>query len=117
LKQGASVKVKVVYDYGMDQDYGGMGPTTIGQTCYEGRTTDSSALSSGSETGTFETNFYIKEDDNATWDSLPYTRSYIFGGCTSATRLSWRTYPENKAGANNNTCWLYIDNVRVSIEQ
>jgi hypothetical protein len=117
LKQGASVKVKVVYDYGMDQDYGGMGPTTIGQTCYEGRTTDSSALSSGSETGTFETNFYIEEDDNATWDSMPYTRSYSFGGCTSATRLSWRTYPENKAGASNNTCWLYIDNVRVSIEQ
>lgn len=117
LKKGASVRVKVVYDYGMDQDYGGIASITVGQTCYEGRTTDSSALSSGSETGTFDTNFYIEEDNNASWSSIPYTRSYSFDGCTSATRLSWRTFPENKAGANNNTCWLYLDNIRVSIAQ
>lgn len=118
LKKGASVKVKVVYDYGMDQDYGGLiWIETIGQTCYEGRTTDSSALSSGDETGTFESEFYIEEDDKATWNNLPYTRSYSFGDCTNATRLSWRTYPENYAGTSNNTCWLYIDNVKVSIVQ
>lgn len=119
LKSGSSVKVKVVYDYGMDQEYGGfIGTKAIGQTCYEGRTTDASALSSGNETGTFESEFNINEDNNGSWNNLPHkNRSYSFSGCTSVTRLSWRTRPDYYAGASNNTCWLYIDNVRVSIVQ
>ena len=117
LKDGVFVKVKVLYDYGMDQEYGGLIWTkAIGQTCYEGRVTISSALKSGDEDGTFESEFFISEDNKASWNNLPYkNREYSFSDCTSSTRLSWRTYPENYAGTSNNTCWLYIDNVRVSI--
>ena len=108
----------MVYDYGMDQEYGGLIWTkAIGQTCYEGRTTNLSALSSGSEDGTFESDFFISEDNNASWNNIPYSRSYSFTGCITGTRLSWRTYPESYAGTSNNTCWLYIDNIRVSIVQ
>lgn len=120
LKDGKNVKVRVSYNYGMDQDGGGVWTTYVGQTCYEGRTTDTSALKSGDETGTFESEFFIDKsvnDNNGSYSSLPYSRSFEFTGCTNGTRISWRTRTEYDAGLNNNTCWLYIDNVRVSIAQ
>ena len=121
LKSGASVNVKVTYDYGTDQQAGGIGPKNAGQTIYEGRTTNKSALKSGDDTGTFESSLTIDKndnDDNGDYSNLPHEdRSFTFGGCTKGTRISWRTMTENFAGLNNNTCWLYIDNVRVSIEQ
>ena len=121
LKSGASVNVKVTYDYGTDQQAGGIGPENAGQTIYEGRTTDTSALASGNDSGTFESNFYVDDgtnDGNGDYSNLPHkNRSFTFGGCTNGTRISWRTMTENFAGLNNNTCWLYIDNVRVSIAQ
>ena len=33
----------------------------------------------------------------------------------SVIRISWRTVIEHMAGVNNNTDWLYIDNVFVSV--
>ena len=119
LKADASVKVKVSYNYGMHQQGGGVWTTYVGQTCYEGCTTDRSALKSGDDTGTFKSEFFIDADDNrnnGNYDTVTYSRSFEIADCTSGTRISWRTQTESNAGLNNNTCWLYIDNVRVSID-
>ncbi len=121
IRSGSSVSVKVVYDYGMDQDYGGLwGVKAIGQTCYMGSTNDNvgTLFSSDASNGTFVKEFYIKEDDAASWNNVPH-KDYDFTctGCNNTTRIVWRTYPEYDGGASNNTCWFYIDNVRVSIAQ
>lgn len=118
LKGNASVNVKVQFDYGMDQEKYAWGSTVvIGQTCYMGYTTEGFPFASGDETGTFNESFYIKEDNNASWTKIPYNKTYNISNCTSSTRLALRTYPENSRNTGNNTCWLYIDNIRVSIAQ
>ena len=116
LKDGASVNVKVSFNYGMNQQYGGLFGSNVNQTCHMGSVTSSEAFNSGSTTGDFTDQFTIKESTGS-WTSVPNLRTYNVNGCTNVTRLSWRTMPENKAGANNNTCWLYLDNIRVSIVQ
>lgn len=121
IRPNSSVSVKVVYDYGMDQDYGGfLGVKAIGQTCYMGSINDNvgTLFSSDASNGTFVKEFFIEEDDAASWNNVPH-KNYDFTctGCNNTTRIVWRTYPEYYGGASNNTCWFYIDNVRVSIAQ
>lgn len=115
IKEGISVKVEVSFDYGMGRQEGGLGTKPqLGQTCYLGSTTDASAHASGSETGTFTDEIYIKET-NGSYDYLPHTGSYIIESAESATRMTWRTISDNKAGTTNGTFWFYIDNVKVKI--
>lgn len=115
LKPGASVRVSVCFDYGMNRQDGGLGTADIGQTCYLGYVKEDTAFKSDNETGTFVSSFYIKEK-TAGYDYIPHTDgSYAFDGCDENTRFTWRTVPESKAGMNNNTCWLYLDNIRASI--
>lgn len=116
LKDGASVNVKVSFECGMNQKNGGLGGTDVNQTCYMGSVTSSEAFNSGSTTGDFTDQFTIKESTGS-WTSVPNLKTYNVNGCTNVTRLSWRTMPQNKAGMNNNTLWLYLDNIRVSIVQ
>ena len=116
LKDGASVNVTVQFDCGMNQQRGGVFSSDVSQTCYMGYVTDPELYNSGSTTGTFNDNFTIKESTGS-WTSVPNTKEFSIAECTNVTRLSWRTMPENKAGANNNTCWLYLDNIRVSISE
>lgn len=115
LKAGASVRLAVTFDYGMDRQEGGLGTKPqVGQTCYMGYTTNPAALNSGNTEGTYPENFYLKET-GASWNSLPHTRTCTIEGCGATTRLSWRTETDSKSGTTNSTCWLYIDNIRVSI--
>lgn len=118
LKTGVSVKIRVLFDYGANQQAGGIGANSnLGQTVYMGYVEQDTAFSSSTTTGNFVTNFYIKEYDG-TWDNLPHKDgTYEFDGCRNITRLTWRTVRENKAGMNNNTFWFYLDNIRVSIAQ
>lgn len=118
LKTGVSVKIRVLFDYGANQQAGGIGANSnLGQTVYMGYVEQDTAFSSSTTTGNFVTNFYIKEYDG-TWDNLPHKDgTYEFNGCRNITRLTWRTVRENKAGMNNNTFWFYLDNIRVSIAE
>lgn len=114
LKEGASVRVSVWFDCGMNQQNGGLWSSDVSQTCYMGSVDSPQSFNSGATNGTFNDEFTIKESTGS-WTSVPNTKNYKIAECTNATRLSWRTMPENMAGANNNTCWLYIDNIKVSI--
>lgn len=115
LKEGASVKVNVLFDYGMNREEGGIWTADVGQTCYFGYVKDPKIFASGDTDGTFVSEFYIKET-NASWTYLPHKDyAFSFDGCDRNTRLTWRTVCERNGGLNNSTCFLYIDNIRVSI--
>lgn len=117
IKEGASVKVQVLFDYGMNREEGGLGSAKAGQTCHLGYVKDSKIFASEDKDGTFVSEFYIKETD-ASWTNIPHKDySYTFEGCDRNTRLTWRTVCDFSALASNSTCHLYLDNIRVSITQ
>lgn len=115
LKDGASAKVEITFNYSMDREEGGIGSAPkLGQTCYMGSTTDASVLSSGSDTGTFVSNFNVNEEGFG-YDNIPHEGKFTIEGAGNTTRLSWRTLSDSKAGLTNGTFWLYIDNVKARI--
>lgn len=115
LKEGASVKINVLFDYGMHREEAGIGSTDVGQTCYIGYVKDPKIFASGDTDGTFVSEFYIQET-GASWTNIPHKDySYTFEGCDRNTRLTWRTVCDWSGKMNNSTCHLYLDNIRVSI--
>lgn len=115
LKADASAKVEITFNYAMDRKEGGIGSApNVGQTCYLGSTTDSSVLSSGSDTGTFVANFNINESGYG-YDNIPHETSFVIEGAAATTRITWRTVSDSKSGLTNGTYWLYIDNVKARI--
>ena len=114
LKDNAISTVSISYDYGANRQNGGLQSANVGQTVYMGYVTAPDAYRSGSTTGTFDTQFSINEQTGS-WTNLPHTGTFGISDCTSQTRLSWRTVIDYNAGLGNSTCWLYIDNVKVSI--
>lgn len=134
IKDGVSVRIAVGYDYGMDRWGNGFsgifwregrnGGEDYSQTVHLGyvRDANNTAYASGDETMDMEiTNFSIKEvapsgDQNAGYNNITHKDgAFEVPDCDNTTRLTWRTTPQNGGGANNNTFWFYIDNVRVSI--
>ena len=117
LKEGSSVKINVLFDYGMHREEAGIGSTDVGQTCYIGYVKDPKIFASGDTDGTFVSEFYIQET-GASWTNIPHKDySYTFEGCDRNTRLTWRTVCDRSGTTNNSTCHLYLDNIRVSIAQ
>lgn len=117
LKEGSSVKINVLFDYGMHREEAGIGSTDVGQTCYIGYVKDPKIFASGDTDGTFVSEFYIQET-GASWTNIPHKDySYTFEGCDRNTRLTWRTVCDYSDQINNSTCHLYLDNIRVSIAQ
>lgn len=116
IKAGASVKVEITFNYGMGRKEGGaaISMPQLGQTCYLGSTTDAAAHDSESETGTFTDEIHINEISGS-YDYLPNSGSYTIDSAESATRMTWRTLSDDKAGFTNGTFWFYIDNVKVKI--
>lgn len=115
------VCLKVEFDYGADEDHGGILSSAVGQDCYIGYTTSTTAFKSGDTNGTFDRSlntFYIKETTGS-WDNTPNHAEYILdvAEAPQLLRICIRTEVEHMAGANNSTDWLYIDNVKVSIAQ
>ena len=111
--------LKVSFDYGADEENGGILPKSVGQNCYIGYVTSLSAYKSGSTAGVFDRDkntFYIKESDGS-YTNTPHHAEYFIsvGQGVSPVRISWRTEVEHMAGMNNNTVWLYIDNVKVEV--
>ncbi len=112
LKNGKTVDLSVDYDYSM----GRAGTPEISQTVYFGYITTDKNLESGDDTGTFPVTFDIKETTGS-YTNINHTADATLTGVKAPLRLSWRTVPETNWGANNNTCWLYIDNIKVKIKK
>lgn len=117
LKKTANISV--TFDYGMNNQYGGIyiTPPDYGQTYHVGYVTSSSAYGSGDDTGVFESaNSKFVHEKGGSYDSTPNNETYILHNVPAGlVRITWRTTPQSKAGMDNTTCWLYIDNVKVQI--
>ncbi|MBQ7623088.1 MAG: hypothetical protein IJS66_05070 [Bacteroidales bacterium] len=119
LKKKASLRLE--FDYGADNKYGGIAIFSnpdVGQTCFMGYVTNTKGYKSGDEDGTFAdaNSFYLKEYTGS-YSSTPNHADYILPsvGAGGTIRVTIRTEPEYNAGTTNTTCWLYIDNVKVTI--
>ncbi len=107
--------VAVFYNYGMDAQYGGIGGSVKTMYCYTGYVTSNDVFGGGDGDGTFPDEYEMKEQ-GASYTSMPYSRIAVLNNIpASVTRITWRTKTEKPGGASNCTCWLYIDNVKVSI--
>lgn len=115
-----STDIKVSYDYGVNNKYGGIAIITdgnVGQNVYIGYVTDTKGYSSGDDSGTFESDntFYAKEYTGS-YTSTPNSDTRIIHSApTGVLRITWRSVAEYQAGTTNTTCWLYLDNIKVQI--
>mgnify|MGYP001034569278 FL=1 len=115
-----STDIKVSYDYGVNNKYGGIAIITdgnVGQNVYIGYVTDTKGYSSGDDSGTFESDntFYAKEYTGS-YTSTPNSDTRIIHSApTGVLRITWRSAAEYQAGTTNTTCWLYLDNIKVQI--
>lgn len=115
-----STDIKVSYDYGVNNKYGGIAIITdgnVGQNVYIGYVTDTKGYSSGDDSGTFEPDntFYAKEYTGS-YTSTPNSDTRIIHSApTGVLRITWRSEAEYQAGTTNTTCWLYLDNIKVQI--
>ena len=83
-----------------------------------GYVTSATEYSSGDTDGVFDSanNLFVKEFTGS-YNATPNPASYVLPEVPAGlVRITWRTEVENFAGANNNTVWLYIDNVKVRIK-
>lgn len=112
LKTGKTVSLDVKYDYSMNRE----GKANIHQTVYLGYTDKEGGFSSEDGTGTFPFKFDINETTGS-YTNINHTAESTLTGVSAPLRLCWRTVPETNWGANNNTCWLYLDNIKVKIKK
>lgn len=112
---GKDIRVKVLFDYSVNREEGGGIIAKVGQTVYFGCTTTSGVLKSGAEDGTFDSGFTINETTGS-YTRMEHLAERSLSGMGNNIRLSWRTYPEYNAWGNG-TYFLYLDNIRVSIEK
>ena len=111
----AESTVAVFYNYGMDAQYGGLGGSVKTMYCYTGYVTSNDTFGGGDGDGTFPDEYDMKEQ-GASYKSMPHSRTAVLNNIpASVTRITWRAKTENPGGASNCTCWLYVDNVKVSV--
>lgn len=112
LKNGKVVSLDIEYDYSMSRE----GTPKISQTVYFGYTNKSGGFKSGDKTGNFPINFSINETTGS-YSVIDHVAEATLSKISAPVRLCWRTVPETDWGANNNTCWLYLDNIKVKIKK
>ena len=123
LKDGVTVSLEVDFDYSMDREGYATWPFTapeISQTVHIGYITTTKALKSGDSTGDFPVDFTVNETTGS-YTNINHSYNTVLTDvqykANAPLRLSLRTTPEHKAGTSNNTCWLYIDNIKVKIKK
>lgn len=118
LKKPANISVS--FDYGTAEKHGALLGSGVEypQIVRIGYVTDTQAYASGADDGVFEdgNGFTINIHGNGSYTNTPEKASFIISSAPAGVvRISWLTSVEDHAGANNNTNWLYIDNVKVQI--
>ena len=111
-----TAKIKVSFDYSMGENHLG---SAHGQTVQVGYVTSTTAFESGDTDGTFNHSFTVDET-TGTYDNVNHHADVIIENVPAgkADRITWRTNVNGSGAlANNNTDWLYIDNVVVTIAE
>ena len=115
-----AVTLRVTFDYGSGGSYTTLIGKAVGQTVYVGYITTTSNYKSNSTEGTYPLSFHIDaadcdgNDGGYSSTSNSYNKTFT-APVTDILRISWRTAVDHKAGTNNNTDWLYVDNVKVVV--
>ncbi len=122
IKEGKMVSVSVSYNYSSNQDKGGISSKNRAKICHFGYTdtTADHVFKSDAEDGTFDNSdqYTISASENdGSYTQIGHSRTHTLSGCSNVSRLTWRLEVEHNAELNNNTCWLYLDNIKVSIKQ
>lgn len=115
-----AVNLKLSFDYGSGGAYIMILGKAVGQTVKVGYITTLTNYKSGDTNGTYPHSFFIDKsacDGEGGYEmaSTPYSCILSIPAGTSPVRISWRTVIEHMAGINNNTNWLYLDNVSVTV--
>lgn len=115
----APVNLKVSFDYGTNNRYGGIGSGDYGQNVFVGYITTADVLKSGDTSGSFEAGNDINTNDKNTDWTTPKHASFTISNVEAGSmhRICWRAEVENHAGTNNTTCWCYLDNVVVTVAE
>lgn len=117
-----TTNLKVSFDYGANNQYSTAILTTgdLGQTCYVGYITTTSNPKSGDSTGAVDPSFHVESSDKTgSYNNTPNDTTVILKNVPSGQsviRICWRTQVDSNAGLTNTTSWLYIDNVKVTIQ-
>ena len=115
LKDGATVKLSLSFNYSMNREEGGLGSKPkLGCTVFVGWTTKTGDIKSGDESGTFPDSFYLNETTGSYTNIDKYYSTTLLD-MDNTKRLSIRQENEVKYDATNGTYWLYLDNIKVSI--
>lgn len=119
LRDDVTVNIVLIFDYGMNEARSSSSASWVNQTCYVGRVDNQGALSSASTEGVYEdgNNFTLQETDASYTNLTHIDQQFTINSCRNTSRLSIRTVPSRGSGNSNNTCWLYLDNIRVSISE
>ncbi|MCF0176200.1 MAG: hypothetical protein HUJ94_05125 [Bacteroidales bacterium] len=112
--EGKSISLNVTFNYSMNRESGGIGTADVGMELYFGYSTKSGAISSQDSNGSYGGKIYMKEFTGS-FTSIENEMTQVLTGMGNDRRISWKTYCEYNIGPNNNTCFLYLDNIRVSI--
>lgn len=112
---GKDIRIKVQFTYSANRQEGGGIIGNKGQTFYFGCTSASGVLKSGDDSGTFDSGVGINETDGS-YTNTPHLAERSLSGMGNNIRLSWRTYPDYYA-VGNGTYFLYLDNIKVTIDR
>lgn len=122
LKNGASVKVKVTFNYASAWGVYTLSGKINGNTLMTfGYTTTSGVISPTTNVSNVLINARSVSENTGSFTNVPSSAEATIPSCTKATRLSWLAASSAKSSgffaSGNANSWLYIDNIRVSIVQ
>lgn len=112
IKPGKTVRVRVTFDYSINISWDKHKPLVA----YGYHTTQGliNSINSGS---TALDNPVVRDltGTGGSYSSINQHASYVIEQCTPNHRLAWDIYSANRKTGNSNG-WLYLDNIRVTIE-
>lgn len=113
------VNVRVTFDYGAAEKHGGLGSKQYPTHFWVGYVRKTQGYKGDATDGTFGSDNTINENSGS-WTYLPNKMNVemqlpAVDANNPVNRISIRAEVENHAGMNNNTNWLYIDNVKVTV--
>ena len=122
LKEGATVRVRVEYDYAGDR-YNATGGKSGNPLVTFGYTTNQGTFAAGDNIDNVvvsDMQIPIDGNDNNTpyYGNTPHVHTVYITTCDALTRLCWKLSNNRpSAFAANGVYWMYIDNIRITIDE
>ena len=112
LKEDAAVKVRVSFSYSLGRGNNSLTPMMAYGYHTAGGPVNASTGNAAALADPVAKDVRSGSGNDGSWTNVNESASYEIEGCTPAHRLAWECYTTGSSSAN---CWLYIDDVKVSI--